>query len=102
MRLLDFFRKPPKIERLVGYTTSDLYLAAYLMTEGASIETVVLRTRKVNKDYFEKRFSIRLNDVKASAIERWKKKQAVGNLVDFSKARLKIKKECSIKLQKSR
>lgn len=101
MGIFDLFKKKEVPERLVGYTTSDLYLASYLISEGASIEAVVLKKRKVRKDYFEKRFSIRLNDVKASAIQKWKDKKATGNLVDFSKARVQLKKECNLKLRKS-
>lgn len=100
MRFLDLFRKKEP-EKLVGYTTADLYMAAYLMMEGASIETVVLKKRRVRKDYFEKRFSIRLNDVRASSIQRWKKREATGDLVQFSKARIKLKNECNLKLRKS-
>lgn len=92
-KILNIFKRPP--ERLVGFTTSDLYLASYLIIEGAEIENVSLKSRRIRKDYYERRYSIRLRDVKASAITNWKKRKAVGNLNDFSKARQHLKKECN-------
>ena len=70
----------------------DTYKAAYLMTRGARLVDITFRKVGTTKGLYRKQWICHLEDVPEGAINNWNFNQAVVNVADFRRERLRIKK----------